>query len=139
MSKYAPFLVSHPRDKMSRFVTGVSDYLKEECRSAMLHGNMNISCLMVHAQQGKEARVERKSNYSNRAKSFLGGSSKGRLYIQDNPRFKKRFYNQLLYKFPKDRDDRVSNPTLKNGRVTSSLNKMSTVEIFARITMLNAL
>ena len=32
---------------MSRFVTGVSDYLQEECHSAMLHENMNISRLMV--------------------------------------------------------------------------------------------
>ena len=47
-SKYAPSLVSDPWVEMSRFVTGVSDDLKEECRSAMLHDNMNIYHLMVH-------------------------------------------------------------------------------------------
>ena len=35
---------------MNRFVTGVSDDLQEGCYSAMLHDNMNISHLMVHAQ-----------------------------------------------------------------------------------------
>ena len=50
LSKYAQSFVSNPRDKMSSFVTGVSDDLKKECRSAMLHDNMNISHLMVHAQ-----------------------------------------------------------------------------------------
>ena len=31
LSKYAPSLVSYPRDEMIRFVTEVSDDLKEEC------------------------------------------------------------------------------------------------------------
>ena len=50
LSKYAPSLVSDPRDEMSRVVTGVSDDLQEERHSAMLHDNMDISRLMVHAQ-----------------------------------------------------------------------------------------
>ena len=33
---------------------------------------------------------------------------KGRLQIQEKPRFKKRFSNKVPYKFPKARDDRVS-------------------------------
>ena len=32
LSKYAPYLVSNPRDEKSRFVTDVADLLKEECR-----------------------------------------------------------------------------------------------------------
>ena len=48
LSKYDPSLLSDPRDKMSCFVTGVSDDLQEECHSAMLHDNMNIYHLMVH-------------------------------------------------------------------------------------------
>ena len=35
-SRYAPYLVSNPRDKMSRFVTGVADIVVEECCTAML-------------------------------------------------------------------------------------------------------
>ena len=34
LSKYTPFLVSNPRDEMSRFVTGVSDDMQEEYHSS---------------------------------------------------------------------------------------------------------
>ena len=79
LSKYAPFLVSNPRDEMSRFVIGVSDDLKEECHSAMLHENMKISHLMVHAQQVEEARAKRRSRDSKKGRPFDGGSSKSRI------------------------------------------------------------
>ena len=36
LSKYAPSLVSNSRDEMSRFVTGVTDLVKEECRATMI-------------------------------------------------------------------------------------------------------
>ena len=36
-SKYAPSVLSNPRDKMIFFLMGVSDDLVEECCSAMLH------------------------------------------------------------------------------------------------------
>ena len=49
LSKYAPSLVSTPRDKMSRFVIGVSNDLVEEHRSMRLHDSMDLSRLMVHA------------------------------------------------------------------------------------------
>ena len=51
LPKYAPSLVFDPRDKMSHFVTGVSDDLQEECHLDMLHENMTISHIMVYAQQ----------------------------------------------------------------------------------------
>ena len=83
LSKYAPSLVSDPRDQMSRIVTGVSEDLQKECHSVVLHGNMNISRLMVHARRvGRQGRRDAK-----RAKSFDGGSSKKRLEIQNKPRF----------------------------------------------------
>ena len=36
---------------MSRYVTGVSKELKEKCRTTMLNDNMDLSRLMVQAQQ----------------------------------------------------------------------------------------
>ena len=51
LSKYAPFMVSDPRDQMSHFVMGVFQDIQEECHSAMLHDNMNISRLMVHGEK----------------------------------------------------------------------------------------
>ena len=89
----------------------------------MMHDNMNISHLMVHAQQVEETRSKRKSRDAKRARSFDGGSSKNRLEIEDKPRFKKRVSNKVSSKFPKASDDRVSNPKSNKGRDTSSPKK----------------
>ena len=43
------------------------------------------------------------------------GFSKERLDIQDKPKFNKRFSNQVPSKFPKDRDDSMSEPKIKKG------------------------
>ena len=109
LSKYAPSLIFYPRDQMSPFVTSVSDDFKEECHSVMLHDNMNICLLMVHAQQVEEARVKKKSRDSNGERSYDCGYSKDRLDIHDKLRFKKRFSNQVPSKLPKAHDDRMSN------------------------------
>ena len=85
LSKYAPSLVSDPRDKMIHFVTGVSDDFQNEYDSAMLHDNMNISRLMVHAQQIEETRAKRKRRDVKRPNSFHGGSLKGKIDIKRQP------------------------------------------------------
>ena len=92
----------------------------------MLHYNMNIYCLIVHDQKVEEARSKRKSTYTKIPRSFYGGTSKGRLDIQENPRFKKRVSNQFPPKFPKTRDYKVFNPKTQKGRGTNSPNKKST-------------
>ena len=56
LSKYAPFLVSNPRDKMSRLVMGVADLLIEECGKTIIHGDMNLSRLMVYAESIEESK-----------------------------------------------------------------------------------
>ena len=70
MFKYVLSLVSGPRDQMSHFVTGVLEDLQEECKSAMLHDNMNISRLMDYARRVEEARVKRKSRDAKSHRSF---------------------------------------------------------------------
>ena len=87
LSKYALSLVSNPRDQMSHFVKRVSEDLQEEFQSSILHDNMIIFCLMVHATRVDEARDKRKSRYAKRARSYDGSSSRNRLEIQDKPRF----------------------------------------------------
>ncbi|XP_069150279.1 uncharacterized protein [Solanum lycopersicum] len=87
---------------MSCFVTGVSDNLQEEYDSAMIHDNMNISRLMVHAKHVVEARAKRKSRDTKKARYFDGGSSQNRLEIQDKPRFMNRDSNKVNSKLPKD-------------------------------------
>ena len=65
----------------------MSEDLQEECQLAMLHDNMNISCLMVYARRVEEARAKRKSRDAKRSRSFDGGPSKNRLEIQGKPKF----------------------------------------------------
>ena len=95
---------------MSRFVIGVLDDCKEECVSSILYENMNIYHLMVHAQKEQETRAKIRSRDAKRASPFDGGSSKSRLYIQDKLKSKKMSSNNVPTKFPKARDDSVSNP-----------------------------
>ena len=51
LSEYAPSLVANPRDLMNRFTMGVFKLVEEKCRMAMLVDDMDISRLMVFAQQ----------------------------------------------------------------------------------------
>ena len=53
----------------------MSNDFQEECHSAMIHNNMKISRLMVHAKHVEEARAMRKSRDAKRERSFDGGSS----------------------------------------------------------------
>ena len=46
MTIYASSLVSNA----SRYVTGMSVEIEEECRAAMIHDNMDLSRLMVHSK-----------------------------------------------------------------------------------------
>ena len=39
LSKYAPYLVSNPRDEISTFLTGVAPLVKEEFHTTMLHND----------------------------------------------------------------------------------------------------
>ncbi|TMW99349.1 hypothetical protein EJD97_002703 [Solanum chilense] len=84
LSKCGPSLVSDPRDEIGRFVIGVLDDEKEDCHLAMIHENLNISRLMVHAQHIDNARAKRKIRDAKRARSFDGGSSKVRVQDLDS-------------------------------------------------------
>lgn len=51
LAKYALDLISDTRASMSKFVIGVFGLVQKECRTAILHKDMNLSRLMTHAQQ----------------------------------------------------------------------------------------
>ena len=74
---------------------------------------------MVHDRQMEETRDRRKNKDAKRARSFDGGFSKGKLEIQDKPKFKKRVSNQVPSYFHKSREDRVTNSKFNKERDTS--------------------
>ncbi|WMV09011.1 hypothetical protein MTR67_002396 [Solanum verrucosum] len=51
LSRYTPQMVVDSRDQMNKFLYGVSDLVKTECRNAMLLGDMSLSRLMTHDRQ----------------------------------------------------------------------------------------
>jgi len=110
LSKYAPSLVVEPRDEMSRFVTGVSSLVRKECRSAMLHDNMDISHLMVYAKQMEDEKLQERNRDVKRPRADDRNSSKSKFEIQDKPRFKKRFSDHGSSNASRPNKDRVSNP-----------------------------
>ena len=74
---------------------------------------MSISSLMVHVQKVEESCFFKKSMEAKKAKSYEGGSSKGRLDIQDKSRFKRSFSSKVPKNFPKDRDNKLFTLCLK--------------------------
>ncbi|XP_069150010.1 uncharacterized protein [Solanum lycopersicum] len=50
-------MVSNPRDRMNKLVMGVSNLVDKECHTSMSLNDMDISRLMVYAQQIEESRI----------------------------------------------------------------------------------
>ena len=72
--------MSNPKDEMSRFVTGVADLEKDECRTSILHSDMIFPRLMVYSQSSEESKL---TEITRNLK--MSGPTK-----QNKPRFKKK-------------------------------------------------
>ena len=59
LSSYTTSVVSNSWDGMNRILTAINGVLEEECWSAMLNNNMDLSRLMVHVQQVEDIRKNR--------------------------------------------------------------------------------
>ncbi|XP_049414741.1 uncharacterized protein LOC125877509 [Solanum stenotomum] len=90
LSKYAPTIVADSRARMSKFVSGVSEIVVKECRTTMLINEIDISRLMVHAEQFEDEKLKENSREAKRAKTgddnFSHASSDG----HGQPRFQQR-------------------------------------------------
>ncbi|XP_049406061.1 uncharacterized protein LOC125869646 [Solanum stenotomum] len=83
LDRYATYRVADSRAQVNKFMYGVSDLVKRECRNAILLGDMNISRLMSHAQQvegenlrehAKESKKVRTGNYDYSPQKSSGGN-----------------------------------------------------------------
>ncbi|XP_049397305.1 uncharacterized protein LOC125861453 [Solanum stenotomum] len=101
-SKYSPTLVENSRARMNKCVMGISGLVKEECRTAMLHHDMDIFSLMVYAHQLEETKLRKMNRDMKRARPDE----------QNQSRSMKRFYKQDSSMV---NNDRVSNHKPKRG------------------------
>ena len=83
----------------------------------MLHDIMDLSRLMVHAQQDEDSRLRKNNRKSKNARSFESSFTNNGLDVQDNPKSKKTFSNQVPSNFSKNCNDRGSNPNLNRGEM----------------------
>ena len=60
---------------MSKFVTGVSGLVLKECRDTMINRDMDLSRIMMHAQQIKADKMKERERVSKRAKTGSRGFS----------------------------------------------------------------
>lgn len=69
LCKYAPTKLAVSRARINQFMMGASDLEAKECHTEMLVGDMDISHLIVYAQQTEDSKVkEQKSKDKKRSK-----------------------------------------------------------------------
>ena len=81
LSKYASTIIANPRAKMSQFMSGLNDTLKNACRSAMLNSEMDIARLMTHMEEveGQDMKEQRMREFkrARREGNFSQGGGNG--------------------------------------------------------------
>ncbi|WMV24318.1 hypothetical protein MTR67_017703 [Solanum verrucosum] len=96
LSKYGPSIGADRRAKMSKFVSGVSDLVVKECRTDILVHDMDISRLMVYAQQIEEEKLKERSKEVKRDKVDDGNYSHARSGGRGRSRFQQSSSGKFL-------------------------------------------
>ena len=66
-------------DQMNKFLCGVSNLVKIEWKNVILLGDINISRLMTHAQQGQGNKLKEHANENKKARTGNYDSGGGNL------------------------------------------------------------
>ena len=59
LSRYSPTLVANLRASMNKFLMGVPGLVEEECRTSILHHDMDISVIMVYSKQIEKTKLKK--------------------------------------------------------------------------------
>ena len=78
---------------------------------------MDISCLMVHAQQIEVEKLKQVGKELKRTRAKEGNSFKNRFEVLDKPRFKNRFPNQSRSTTPRVNKVEGLRPSLKREKL----------------------
>ena len=62
-------MVADSKDLMNKFLYGVSNLVKTECKNAMLLGDKNLSRLMNHDQQVEGDKLREQANENKKART----------------------------------------------------------------------
>lgn len=68
LSMYAPFIVSDPRGRMSKFISSVSNVVSKEFKMVMIIKEIDISRLMTYMEKITDEKFREKSMESKRAR-----------------------------------------------------------------------
>ncbi|XP_049348209.1 uncharacterized protein LOC125812780 [Solanum verrucosum] len=109
-------MVADSRAKMSRFLMGLSYMVEKECRTTIILHDMNISRLMVYAQQIEELIIKGKSREVKKVKTGDINFSHARSDGHGRSKFHQGSSDQGSSNVPPKFDkDRVSNPKPQGG------------------------
>lgn len=73
-SKYAPFIATDPKDRMSKFISCIFYLVTKECKMVMLVKDMDISCLRLTWSKYKRRSYERGQGSPKRLELMVGAT-----------------------------------------------------------------
>ena len=117
LARYGSHVVADNRSKMSKFVSGVYDSVVKECRTTMLISEMDLSRIMVHAQQIEEQKIKDRERGNKRARTSSFNFNQQKSKGGNRPQFHQRSIAQTpssasapIPKFQNDNRDRAPGP-----------------------------